>query len=567
MGRGSVAQVPKEMGEPSDLVLRQEEIVRRMDQLAESQPSEKDTAVLEGVVELTKVWQRHTELRTKEAGMGPRAEASPITRASYLSTLLLQLHHPHTTQALQQQARPQRGVKRSQPGRTTIPRALLDWLNTYHTPFPDDYNAVWRYQPSPAAHERFWDSVYYSLIRGKYDQAIRLLTDAGWENAITDDQDSAGDGFNDRQLNHIENVVEHCTELLRACPAVRHDDWDIKGSDWAVFRQSIRTALQNLELYAGETEEDDDTPATNSGNVFRMGDSMSLSTASRKAESKLPWSIYEALKLLYTVLLGDVDALCDNSQDWLEASIYLTVWWDGDDDPTAALNKSQSLRRSILQASTRGKTREVDLTPGAAYRRRLVQAFDLVVGTGEDAVFEPDTLDPIQVGLACVLNDNVDAAFRLLRSWSVPIVAGVVEVAALAGWLPHAGGRDKEDLLQRGFSSEDLMVLSHGPSLQPSKVGEVERDDVLMEYAELLAQRNVLQSDDGRLKREGWELAVGVLGRLSDAAAGQAKVEHVLEALQLDGEERVDKVLSACQGLGLGEQAKAIAEVSKRFTL
>ncbi|KAI7341942.1 hypothetical protein KC354_g16740 [Hortaea werneckii] len=557
------------LGDPDDLMLRQEDTVHRMDELANTDASGRDAAVEEGVVDLTKLWGQHAQMETKEAGLGPVAE-DDTTRANYLSSLLLQLHHPHAVKGPQQQTRAHRALsgarKASSAGNTTVPRALLDWLNTYHIPFPDDYDTVWRYQPSPSAHERFWDAVYYSLIRGKYDQAIRLLSDAGWDNALIDEEDTDGTSFSERQLDHIEHVVEACINLLRTCPALKYGDWNVKGNDWAVFRQRARTALRNLESYAGEPDEDEEQDelgaSRGGGNVFNQSHSMAMSAASRRAESKVPWSIYENLKLLYSVVLGDVDALCDTSQDWLEASIYLTVWWDGEaGDPAepVSLRASQSMRKS-LTGSKRAKTREVDVAPGTAYRKRLAEAFVLVVDTGEDVVFQPDTLDPVQVGLACIFTENVEAVFSLLRSWSLPITSGVVEVASLGGWMPHARPRGKDGLLQRGFSSEDLMVLSHGPASNPSQSGEMERDEVLSDYAEALAKKQLLKSTDGKIEREGWELAVEVLGRLGDTKVSEQKVRDVLEGLDLEGEARVDKVLSACRSLSLDEEARGIAE-------
>ena len=558
------------LDDPDDLILRQEDTIHRMDELANANASGRDAAVEEGVVDLVKLWGQHAQMETKEAGLGPVAE-DDITRANYLSSLLLQLHHPHAVKGSQQQTRPHHALsgarKANSAGNTTIPRALLDWLNTYHIPFPDDYDTVWRYQPSPSAHERFWDAVYYSLIRGKYDQAIRLLSDAGWDNALTDEEDTDGTRFSERQLDHIEHVVEACITLLRTCPALKYSDWNVKGNDWAVFRQRARTALRNLESYAGEPDEDDEQDelgaSRGGGNVFNQSHSMAMSAASRRAESKVPWSIYENLKLLYSVVLGDVDALCDTSQDWLEASIYLTVWWDGEaGDPTepASLRASQSMRKS-LTGSKRAKTREVDVAPGTAYRKRLAEAFVLVVDTGEDVVFQPDTLDPVQVGLACIFTENVEAIIALLRSWSLPITSGVVEVAGLGGWMPHARPGGKDGLLQRGFSSEDLMVLSHGPASNQSQSGEMERDEVLSGYAEALAKKQLLKSTDGKIEREGWELAVEVLGRLGDTKVGEQKVREVLEGLDLEGEGTVDKVLSACRSLSLDEEARGIAEV------
>ncbi|KAK4543936.1 hypothetical protein LTR36_004710 [Oleoguttula mirabilis] len=554
---------PVKLEEPDDMVLRQEEIMSRLEPLARERAGERDAAICEGVAELTKSWRQHSDAETKEGRLGPASDDA-FTRATYLSSLLLQLHHPYTPKTTQQSTRLQRPVnhaKRPPSGACTIPRALLDWLDTWHNPFPDDFDTIWRNEPSPAGHERFWDSVLFALTRGKFDRAIRLLNDAGWDNSVTAEEDfgEGHTGYTGRQLDHIEEVIERCTTLLQACPAFKYGEWDVKGADWTVFRQRVRQAIKDLEIFAGEDDEEATESEAPKRNMFQMsagmGDSMNMSTASKKAESKVPWSIYENMKLVYGILLGGVDELLDASQDWLEASIYLTVWWDGEDEAPAGLGRSQNLRRS-MHASQR--TREADVAPGAAYRKRLGDAFAMVTEAGDDAVFTPDTLDPVQVGLACVMVDNVESVISILRAWSLPITTAVVEVAALAGWLPQARPRSK-GLLAQGFSSEDLMVLSHGAGHQP-RTGEIERDEVLSEYAGLLADKEVLRSNDGKLEQEGWELAVAVLGRLGDESAGQVRIGELLGLIELSDETRVDKVLDACRNLELVDQARGIAE-------
>lgn len=556
---------PVRLEEADDILLQQEEMVSRMDDLAAAQPNERDASITEGITTLTRLWQRRSDTTTKEGRLGPASDDA-LTRATYLSSLLLQLHHPHSAKHAQRPSRLQPPTsirKQANPSSCTIPRGLLDWLDTWHHPFPDDFDTIWRNQPSPARHERFWDAVLFALTRGKFDHAIKLLREAGWEHAVTAEDDFGEDheGYSGRQLDHIEDAVERCTGLLENCPGLKHGDWDIKGGDWTVFRQRVRKAIKELESFAGETDEEADDATGPKPNMFHMsagmGESMSMSTASRKAGSKVPWSIYENLKLLYGILLGGSDELLDASQDWLEASIYLTVWWDGEDDAAHGLIKSQNLRRSVHSQ----KIREVDIAPSAAYRKRLADAFALVTAAGDDAVFQPDTLDPVQVGLACLMVDSVESVIGILRTWSLPVTAALVEIAALGGWLPQARPRSK-GLLEQGFSSEDLMVLSHGAGQQQPRAGEVGRDDVLSEFADLLAEKAVLKSNDGKVEREGWELAVAVLGRLGDVSAGQSKIGELLGGIELSEEARVDKVLDACRNLELVEQARAIAEVS-----
>ena len=141
------------------------------------------------------------------------------------------------------------------------------------------------------------------------------------------------------------------------------------------------------------------------------------------------------------------------------------------------------------------------------------------------------------------------------------MASAVTEIAAMGGWLPQARHRSR-GLLEQGFSSEDLMVLSHGPgSQQPPQPAGLDRDDVLAEYAELLAGTADLTSSDGKTSREGWELAVSVLSRLDDVTRGQRGISDMLDKIEFIDQARVDKVLGACAGLDLSEQARTIAEV------
>jgi hypothetical protein len=540
------------LNEPDDAILQQEDVLAQLNRLAEDQPHERELGVTERAAEVSKIWQTHGDTTTKEAGIGPESQDG-FSKAGYLSSLLLQLRHPHFSR----QGQPSRNAKaiarRTQADHTTIPRALLNWLDTYHNPFPDDFDALWRTQPSATAHDRFWDSIFACLVRGRFDRVVKLLKEAKWEyaqSAIDDLQDDDA-RYSERHIDSILTVVRQCVSLLQTSPPLKYDDWDIKGGDWTIFRQRVRHALKELETFAGEDEEDDG-PLHWKQNVF--GSSLGLSAASRKAESKVPWTIYENLKLTYAILLGQNEEIVDVSQDWLEASIYLTVWWDGQDDSAADLSKSQSLRKSNQ------KTREVDVTPSAAYRKRFANAF-MFVTENDDPLFTPQTMDPLHVGLACVMVDSIESVIGLLKTWSVAVTSAVVEIAALAGWLPQAGRRSR-GLLEQGFSSEDLMLLSHGPAGQKgAQAGTIDRDEILGEYADLLAGKDVLTSSDGRREVEGWEFALAVLGRLYDHSVSERKTAALLDRIELTDESRVDKVLAACNAQGLAEQARSMAEV------
>lgn len=535
--------------EPDDLVLQQEALMVRME-------SRKDLAAAQSAATgLTRLYARQTAATTKDGSIGPE-NTDGLSRSAYLSSLLLALHHPSPS-------------LKSSATKTTIPRALLDWLETHHNPFPDLYQTVLATDPSPSAHECFWDCIYSLLIRGRLAYAVRLLRTAGWENAATCEDDSQPDGYTDHQLDAIEEVSERAARLLEACPAVNEGNWDVRGPDWELWRQRVRQTLRDLEAFAGEEGEMDVSQMGASKNVF------SLSAASKKASSKVPWTVYSNLKLCYIMLLGSPDEILDASQDWLEGCLYMTIWWDGDDASSAEAARS-SMRACLSKPRQQQKTREVDVTPSAAYCKRLADAFAYVTADEvEDPVFKPDTLDPVQVGLCCVLTGSVEGAINLLRSWSLPAAEAVTEIAALAGWLPATRPRSRGQGLAvgvmdedgDGFSSEDLMVLSHGPggphrTSGPQSSGQVSRDGILVAYADALVAKAAFVSPDRRTEKEGWELAISVLGRLDDQRQAERKIEGVLEGLELRDEERVDRILVTCGELSLEVQGRSIAEVS-----
>ena len=575
--------------ESDDLVLGTEDIMARLDtsvqQWASSSLQERGETTSLATAELAKLWNQHCDTRTAGANIGPVSDEGTV-KATYLSTLLLSLHHPSTTKPPVVPQSHQRKILRlssqsPQNASVPLPRALLDWLNTHHNPFPDEFTEVHLNQPSPAASSAFWDTIGSDILRGRLQRVIRLLKDAGWQHAETakEDNGSRATGYRGRQLESVEEVVVRCIKVLENCPALTDDDWKVTGPDWELFRQRVRHAVRDLDAYAS-------APTTSAVpeemNAFTRANAneSSMTASTHRAESRVPWTILQNLKSLYGILLGG-KAILDFAQDWLEGTVFLTVWWDGEES-SAALDASladmkisklgamKSLRRSAAGAGA-GR-REVDVAPLTAYRRKMGDMLNYVLDEVDE--FQPDSLDPVQVGLVSIIEeedarDAVSAVLGMLRAWSSTIASATVEIAALGGWLPQLEGRPNSSRgLMKEFSSENLMVLSYGPGAgqnQPSSGrdagGGIDRDAVLTAYADLLAQKEVFRSQDGRVQREGWELGVSVLSRLDDAHTSQDRIRDILEQIQVEDEGRVEKVLSACQSMGFGELGRGIAEV------
>ncbi|KAK8194416.1 hypothetical protein M8818_007607 [Zalaria obscura] len=545
--------------EPDELVLKSEQLLADLHQhITRGQHMALEDHVADTVSQIAGLWERSAQKETMPGSIGPKATKSNITKANYLASLLLQLHHPRSIQsgAVQRQSLTGHSKKFSslatRPATTPVPKALLDWINTYHNPFPEDVEEVLECDPAPSAHERFWDVIYATIVRGKLDTAIELFESAGFdyaESAIEDGYDEPG--YRGRQLASVQHVVSQCVQLLRSCPAVTDNDWDTRNTDWALFRNRVRNTLYDLEAYA-EGDSADRNGANGDSNVFQRSTNLSMSTASRRAESKVPWTVYENLRAVYGQLQGQREEIMLCCQDWLEASIFMTAWWNGDDEEAPGGSLAAS-RHSLARAQ---HTRHVDVSPLTAYRKKLLKAFASVTDQPEDTVFGVNTVDPVQVGLALVCEGNVEGLLEILRKWSAPIGAAVVEIASAGGWLPQA--RPRSAGIMEGLDQDDLMVLSHG---QEQQQGDVRMDDILIGYAELLLGRDEFRSQDGRTVREGWELACRVLSRLDSLDTAQRKLRELLERVELDSAERVDRVLDVCNELGLPGQAQTVSEV------
>ncbi|KAH0356527.1 hypothetical protein KCU81_g565, partial [Aureobasidium melanogenum] len=107
------------------------------------------------------------------------------------------------------------------------------------------------------------------------------------------------------------------------------------------------------------------------------------------------------------------------------------------------------------------------------------------------------------------------------------------------------------------FDQDDLMVLNHGQPTQPELI---KRDDVLIQYASVLAKKDSFKSATGKPVQEGWDLACRVLGRLDSFETAKSKISEVLNQITLDSTTRVDKVLAVLNEIGLPDQVREIAE-------
>lgn len=505
-------------------------------------------------------------------GIGPDESAPPMHKATFLGSLLLQLHHPPPAKGKQALALTplNRSSIRSKPSQaqyspsipTAFPKLLTDWLNSSHDPYELFNKDVQRFQPNPTAHFNYWDILFSLTLRGKLADVVHLLKRSDFHFARTAKDDRKdGDGYSGIQIQNIERVVNRAIQILEHCPILQDDDWHVTGNEWIMFRKRIEQAITDLATFAeGHHNEKDPTESTLEASHFGLRNtSMSLSQSARKAESQVPWTIYQNLKAIYGILLGGTTEILAMAQDWVEATIGLTVWWVGDDDEDIAVGSVALSRHSLRKSEARGP-RLVDVNPNAAYLRRLMFAFESVdIESSAEKGLAINTLNPIEVGLASVFEHNVEGVIGLLRTWSLPVASAVAEIASAGGWFEiQASGN-----IMQGLDNSDLMLLSAPMPSEPPMT----KDAILSQYAAALSNRGKILKIKGDIVHEGWEIAISVLTRLDDEAEAAKQVGELLQRLPRDSDVQVDRILRTCERFSITKEARDIAEVCKASSL
>lgn len=382
---------PAPLTEPSALILDTEEILCRIyDEAREPDFDLEEFSLRLSVAtsDLLAVWKRYLEESSSpehfsaSEGIGPEESAPGAVKACFLSSLILPLHHPPLIHGESSNALPKSGVYSpfralDEPEQTRtkspIPKVLFDWLNFFHSPQIGRFEALRSTQPNPTGSPAFWDTVLDALFRADFSQAIHLLevADFGYARSAMEDGYERP-GYHGAQLQNIQGCVNKALKLLRSSPAMQQDDWDIKGLEWAMYRKRVASVLAELEdLAEGAApalpSQRDAFDAPHFGISASKSSHFMFSQSARMAESKVPWTVYQNLKTLYNILLGDPAALLSRSQDWVEATVGLAAWWDGEDDSDITA-KTSDRRLSPKRPASR-TPRSVDLNPEEAYLR------------------------------------------------------------------------------------------------------------------------------------------------------------------------------------------------------
>jgi Nup85 Nucleoporin len=397
-----------------------------------------------------------------------------------------------------------------------LPEILFMWMQQRHNPFPDQLADVLRFRPSPACHSLYWQALGSALIRGEVAGAANLLRKAGWDKVRTGTRGEYK--FTGKALENVQRAVDATCDMLESCPAV-NGNWDISR---------------------------DEVDASQSAGLRGQ---RSLAGLAREAGSQVPWEIYQHLQNGYDIVLGSHQAIIETAQDWCEATIGLFGWWD---EGKERHNKSLRLSRS---QSTRIST---NFGGPNTYEDRLAHAIHTVV----ESDFHFNAMNPVEVALASTFEGNYTAVIGILRAWSLPVAAAMAELAALGQWLPKPERRT--NLLMDALDEDDLEVL--GMNVQgPDELDGI-KDTTLLHYARELAGIEQVSR-----QRDGWEIAIQVLGRMDSVKRSEEMVgellKELLDRLDVNSNETGDRMWRILNDLGMIRYAEDTAEVWCRYFL
>ena len=523
---------PAQIVEPEDMILDTEELVCRLYEEGvgpEEDVEKMDNSLSNITFRLTQLWNRCVDGLPQPEGedfasVGPGLNTEPFEKAAYIAQLILRMHHTRFDTNTEEEKTP------------PLPEIMFDWMQNSHNLYPDQVRDISRHNPSPACHSLFWQTVRCSLLRGDVGSASQLLRNAGWEHVRRGPRGEYA--YIGKSLENVRRFAAATADILDQCPAVR-SEWDIWNSNWTLFRIQARGSLNRMTLFAEGKEQDVQDLMDDEFNPQPQ----SLSSMARKASSQIPWDIYENLQTVYGIMLGNHEDIMEVAQDWCEATIGLFGWWDDGNQRHKALRLSQSQ----LRASSRFAGSE-------DYFDRLATAFHMVIQSD----LNPNVMNPVEVAVASAFEGNVNAVLGFLRIWSLPLACTVAEVASLGEWLPAP---DVPSLFPTDSLDMDDLALLGVTQPGPDELEGI-KDTTLVLYARELAGIEQLSPE-----RDGWEMAIQVLGRMDSPEKSEETVgellRDLLETLNENSGPTVDKIWAILNDLGMINYAEETAEVRK----
>ena len=433
-----------------------------------------------------------------------------------------------------------------------MPKVFFDWLDEHHDPFSLGLKTLRSQGSACTAHINYWDILLSNVLRGHVSDVAKILKMSDFANAQSAEEDDPGRcEYNDSELQSIDAAVRDAVRLLESCPIVHNGNYNMAGSHWRAFRARAFNAATALSVSVEGKGSSSFLPSISRPTSLQFGRSLSPPGRSNTSRSKLPWFIYQQLKTLYTLLAGESLDSINFAHDWLEGVLFLAVWYRGGNDSILQESGNTKLLTSRLGRSAVGHAQladSPDSEQSEIYQLRLKNAFHFVVHQGGLHV---NSNDPVEVGLACALEGDVQGVLGLLQAWSLPVASAVAEIASIGGWLP----RPPSSAMDTGFDDSDLMVLSYAQS-EP----ESSKDSILGEYAIALCRRKRLRSAK-KSDTDGWEIALQLFCRLDDRSVASKRINLLLEQVDVGNNERADRLIGLCRDVGMGREATRIAEV------
>lgn len=514
----------------------------------------------EAAAALTDFWGAASEKKREQSGQyrphddfGPGEKASGLENATVVASLLLQLHHPRVKGSDRRHLSAANGhnlaLVSTSKTYTPYPKILVDWLNANHLGSLHEMESLQHTSPNPTASPHFWDIIQAGVLRGRFSEIAAILRSADFNYARSALEDGFSQpGYRGMQLQAVQKTVNKAIQMLEASPINQDNDWDVVGAEWTAYRKRVQSAQIELQ----ELAEGDKAPQQVGGPRFEASQfgvstqsfapsqsAFSFTQTSRMAESRIPWSIYQGISNIYGVILGKSSVIMSVAQDWIEATVGLTAWWDGQEIGNVGVfgNREQA----------------TDTERQDAYLRRLNDCFGEVI-EGAEMKSRPNPLVKLDVAVTCLFEGNVVGAIKLLQTWSLCIAAAVAEIAHEGGWLKTSTA-DMPGFLNQ----DDLMVLSYGQN-DNATLDQISKDEVLEAYADKLGDRDQFEYNGN--SRKGWELALEVFSRMQDNKRTREKVSRLLNKTPVETVQQVDRVITLCIDLGFEDEGRKLAAVS-----
>lgn len=525
--------------ESDDLILATEALTNKL--YYQDTSSDSDREDLEGTLinvshELIQLWENYHDqtivYRSEEytATIGPGTQAPNFVKANFLASLILRIRHPRNN------------FSSLTAREITLPQTLLEWMEKYHNPYPNQYEEILAHRPSPANHNLFWDTVFNCLIRGKVNSVLNLMRNAGWK-YTKDETDNLRSfpgqkNISDMTLTNIEWAMETAVQILLKCPAT-HEDWNSRNNEWRMFRLRALQALEDLKKFnEGRHHE------VNDGERIML-EPGSFNETAKKARSLIPWHLYQSLVTFYNLVMGDMSTILANSQDWCEATIGLVVWWD-------ECKKDQGLSTNYLQQMSYLSNKN---SISKFYDHKIRISFEAATSNSTD--FQINSADEVQIALASIFQGDSESVINFLRCWSGPVSCAVAEIGSLAGWLPKA----KEKILinmSGSLDQEDFDVLG---ITQSSSNSDSVKDKALITYANNLSKRKDLKSSaDPEIKLNSWEISIAIFGRLDSGARSMEIIKEFIDNFPLEDSITVNRLCKLLNSIDLNYLAEIAAQ-------